>query len=307
MFNDNIKIMNNYVNYKSSLIQILVQNYLEYEYKTQNVFIYPELINDIDIFSTDLTKYQNLLNERGTIDYKLTIRAFLDEINNEDYEQSCEVKSGTLCLEPFRVRGTVNNSTNHLFDFNNLLQLITKIKYPSNTKLLLVLVPNMYEFDESKLLDVKVFEKLKNIILSDNEENKRKIFNLFRNDKSFEKRDINSVLTSLIGKSKNNLLDVHIEKLKERQDYYVETKKQLYIKENNLTNDNTYSPIVAYNKISQEYKELTDDEYISLVRNFEKLKLKILTWTSSAAQRALTELGKYPLNNYIIINLLSLY
>lgn len=45
--------------------------------------------------------------------------------------------------------------------------------------------------------------------------------------------------------------------------------------------------------LSQEYKELTDDEYISLVQNFEKLTL--------------IELGKYPLNNNIIINLLSLY
>lgn len=237
MFNDNVKIMNNYINYKSSLIQILVQNYLEYEYKTQNVFIYSELINDIDIFSTDLTKYQNLLNERGVIDYKLTIRAFLDEINNEDYLQSCEVKSG--------------EKTN-LCNVQYLNQILKKIKYPNNTKLLLILVPNEFNVDKSNIMDVNKFSRLKNEIL--NHDKCYEIFNTLINDTNLINQDINSALISILARLRKGNL------------------KTCY-------------------KLN-----ITNDEYETLVNNFKKIEIKILTFE---------DLEKYPISSEYIHSLLS--
>lgn len=219
MFNHNIKIMNNIRNYRSSIIQLLVHNYLTHEYKTQNVFIYPELINDLDIFSTNLSN--------------IDIQAILD-VTSDEYVQSCEIKSGNICGESTKI---------HLFDFSNLLQLITKINYPTETKLLLILVPNTYEFQTEKLLDINMFEKLKLMILSESDENKRKMFNILVNEKSFRSRDINSVLTSIIGMTKKQLLDTYINKLKNRKDIY---------------------------------EELSDNNYNYIIQNFGKIELQIL-------------------------------
>ena len=232
MFNHNIKIMNNIRNYRSSIIQLLVHNYLTHEYKTQNVFIYPELINDLDIFSTNLSII-DVLSIDGKLNTNIDIQAILD-VTSDEYVQSCEIKSGNICGESTKI---------HLFDFSNLLQLMTKINYPTETKLLLILVPNTYEFQTEKLLDINMFEKLKLMILSESDENRRKMFNILVNEKSFRSRDINSVLTSIIGMTKKQLLDVYIDKLKNRKDIY---------------------------------EELSDNNYNYIIQNFGKIELKIL-------------------------------
>ena len=297
MFNHNIKIMNNIRNYKSSIIQLLVRNYLEHKYLTNNIFIYPELVNDIDIFSTKLESI-DVLSIDGKLNTNIVIQVMIDATSNESI-QSCEIKSGLVSDAP----------NTHLFNFVNLLQLITKIKYPSNTKSLLILVPNIYEFNKSKLLDIELFEKLKNIelfeklkniLLSESEENKQKIFNIFVNEKSFRSRDINFVLISVLSMVKNNSLNSFIEKLKRQEDVYVENGKKFYVKDEQNSTDNNikYQLVTTYDKIPQQYKELTNDEYNSLIQNFEKLELKILT---------LYELEKYPLSDNIIKSLLSLY
>ena len=113
--------MNNIRNYRSSIIQLLVHNYLTHEYKTQNVFIYPELINDLDIFSTNLSNI-DVLSIDDKLNTNIDIQAILD-VTSDEYVQSCEIKSGNICGESTKI---------HLFDFSNLLQLITKINYPRN-------------------------------------------------------------------------------------------------------------------------------------------------------------------------------
>lgn len=45
-------MMNTIKNYKSYVIQLLVQNYLEHEYK--NIFVFFEIIDDVDIFTMNL-------------------------------------------------------------------------------------------------------------------------------------------------------------------------------------------------------------------------------------------------------------
>ena len=55
-FNTNIKVMNNDKNAKSFYVQAMVQNYLEHTYNTESIKFYPELINDIDLFRSDISK-----------------------------------------------------------------------------------------------------------------------------------------------------------------------------------------------------------------------------------------------------------
>jgi hypothetical protein len=237
MFNDDKKIMQNHKNYKSFLIQILVQNYLEHEYQTENVFIYPELVNDLDIFSKDLKTQQNLLNARGTLDYGLTIRAFLDEIDGEEYIQSCEIKSG---------------EKQYICAVKNLNQILTKIKYPVNTKLLLTLVPIEFNVDKTNLIDVDKFNRLKNEILQN--EHGYDIINSLINDTDLANHDINSALTSILGKLRKGTLK------------------------------------------TQYKNNITEDQYEGLMKNFEKVELRIITFE---------DLEKYPIGTEYIHSLLS--
>ena len=78
---------------KAALIQILVQNYLEHQFNSNNVFMYPEIINDIDSFNIDLESRGVVVD--GVIDSTITICAFLrDYVSDSNYLSSYEVKSG---------------------------------------------------------------------------------------------------------------------------------------------------------------------------------------------------------------------
>ena len=106
--------MNSLDNFGSSFIQFLVLNYIKEEYNTNNVYIYPELVNDLDVLANDIKTHEKLYETSKK--RKLTIRTLLREIPNEEYLESYEVKHG----EPF-----------HLTKFKNLKQLMMKA-YLSN-------------------------------------------------------------------------------------------------------------------------------------------------------------------------------
>jgi len=80
-------ISGQFKNFKSYIIQALVQNYLEKEYHDVSVFIYPEIVNDIDIFSRQLlsrnTNFRNGKHE---------LHAFIDTYE-DDYIKTIEVKN----------------------------------------------------------------------------------------------------------------------------------------------------------------------------------------------------------------------
>jgi len=129
--------------------------------------------------------------------------------------------------------GSINDES-YIFNFSNLLQLLTKNKYPLNTKLLLIFIPMDYEFDDDKLLDIKFFNKLKNMILNIGDDNRFKLFELAYNNPLFKKEDINNVLSKLLSINETNGIEKEIAKLNTK---YVEfTKEEYEIFMNNFRN-----------------------------------------------------------------------
>ena len=180
-FNVNIEPMKQLDNFGSSFIQFLVLNYIKDEYNTRNVFIYPELIEDLDIMASDIKTHERLYEKSKK--RKLTIRTFLQEIPDEDYLESYEVKHG----EPF-----------HIAKFKNMKQLLTKIRFPINTRLVLALVPSGWNFNKDLIINVDMFDSLKEQILSLEYDDKKKVFNGMINNTSLGEMCITDALSCLL-------------------------------------------------------------------------------------------------------------
>ena len=181
LFNNNISPMKQLDNFGSSFIQFLVLNYIKEEYNTKNVYIYPELIEDLDVLANDIKTHEQLYEKNKS--RKLTIRTLLKEIPDEEYLESYEVKHG----ESF-----------HITKFKNLKQILTKIKFPISTRLVLVLVPSGWNFNKELLIDIERFNDLKNEILSLDYDNKKKVFNSIINNTSLGEMSITDALSSLL-------------------------------------------------------------------------------------------------------------
>ena len=144
--------MSNGKNAKSFYFQSMVQNYLEHQYNTESIKFYPELINDIDLFRSDISKLIIKYGPDGKSNYSL-ISVFLEEIDPNDYLESYEVSKS-----PAQAQVKFRNNEN-ITKFENLLSLITKIKYPLNTKLILVLVPTQLNVQPSDIFNTSLFEE----------------------------------------------------------------------------------------------------------------------------------------------------
>lgn len=191
LFNVNVEPMKQVDNFGSSFIQFLVLNYIKEEYNTRNVFVYPELIEDLDVMASDIRTHERLYERSKK--RKLTIRAFLQEIPDEDYLESYEVKHG----ESF-----------HITEFKNLKQLLTKIRFPINTRLVLALVPSGWNFNKDLIINTDMFNNLKEQILSLEYEDKKKVFNSIINDTSLGEMSITDALSCLLDDLENeNLKD----------------------------------------------------------------------------------------------------
>jgi len=191
LFNDSDEPMKQVDNFGSSFIQFLVLNYIKEEYNTRNVFVYPEMIEDLDVLMNDIKTHERLYERSKK--RKLTIRTFLQEIPDEDYLESYEVKHG----EPL-----------YIVKFKNLKQLLTKIRFPANTRLVLALVPNGWNFNKDLILNVDMFNSLKEQILSLEYENKKKVFNSIINNTSLGEMRITDALSCLLDDLENeNLKD----------------------------------------------------------------------------------------------------
>lgn len=194
--------MNNDKNAKSFYVQAMVQNYLEHTYNTESIKFYPELINDIDLFRSDISKLIIKYGPDGKSNYP-TISVFLEEINPNDYLESYEIK--------FR-----NNE--YITKFENLLPLITKIKYPLNTKLILVLVPTQLNVQPSDIFNVSLFEEYKRQVLSLDKSDMKDLFNSLCNEGMYLGMSIVDVLDlSLVKSRKGSLNKIYINELNDEE------------------------------------------------------------------------------------------
>lgn len=179
----NDKMCENVKNKNAYFIQVLVQNYLEHELAEKGTYyLYGELINDIDVFSKNIMQYakirQKLSSQRPSAEAP-HIEAFLDLVEGSSYLYSYDVKYA---------------AKKYMYQFQHIYQIISRIKYPSNTTLQIIVVPSERDLDESVEHNISTFEEYKQKILSLAPPDKKLIFNTFANDKSFSKDDASDVL-----------------------------------------------------------------------------------------------------------------
>lgn len=184
-----MEILNNYKHKNAFLVQILVQNYLEQENKDNNIKLYGELINDIDVFNNDIKeieiikqKYKanniHMTNPKTIIEF-LTI---LDD-NDIDYMKTIDVKY---------------ENELHLKDIINIL---TKSDYTDITKLEILFVSSnpdkFYNFTNDLQL-IEIFNKFKQFITTLDNDNRYFIVNNIINNKSRYNFSLSIVFTSIM-------------------------------------------------------------------------------------------------------------
>jgi len=178
--------MNNSKKILSATIQMMVQSYLEHTYNIDNVHMYPELINDIDVLVKDINEYNRLISENTLLNpEQIDLRVLIDVIGN-DYLKSGEVE--------------------YLTTVENIVQLITKIRYPERTKLLMVFVPTRHNVDVKTIFSSKAFEQIKQTLNNKSQQEQYKIFNALCNDQEFLTRNINASFMSIMIRLKKNEL-----------------------------------------------------------------------------------------------------
>lgn len=182
-FNLDIKPMNNSKNALSFYVQAMVQNYLEHTYNTESVQIYPELINDLDVLKKDITNYVEL-------DDTVDLRVLLDQIG-DDYLASYEIK---CCEVPY------------LTETRNLVQILTKIRYPVNTKIILALVPSHHNVRVNDIINNESFDKVRKRVLALDEQKQYKLFNALCNDQEYSGSKFICALTSIMIRLDKNKL-----------------------------------------------------------------------------------------------------
>lgn len=192
---------------RSGTIQMLVQNYLEQEHTIGSIYLYGELINDIDAFDKNIRSIKEIDEKfKSSEPYRNkpeTIQAFINLIStdNIEYISSYEVK---------------HESSDYIYKFDHILQLIRKTKYPDNTKLELILVPTdipTISRRDSNVINVDSFEEYKNIILSFDKETQYNIFNMFVNNGLLKTRHVDDVLSEAIRLAKQNRINTYRENI----------------------------------------------------------------------------------------------
>lgn len=177
-------------NKNAILTQVLVRNYLKMENKDANVFLYGELINDIDTFTSNLSRIDELKSKFNaripSNEPPKTIDAFLSLIDDYDidYQQSYDVKYKNELL------------------FEDLLKLITKLIYPKNTQVQIIFVSSdTSNFDKlSKTPTITCFNKYKHEMLSLSNADIFTVVNSLVNDSTYRKKPLMDALIMVLNK-----------------------------------------------------------------------------------------------------------
>ena len=183
---ENKEFMQQIKNKHASTIQMLVQNYLEKENKTLNVYMYSELINDIDAFDGCIRRMATIDEKFKSIPKKSeppTIQAFIDLIESDGIH---EVKYTGI---------------SYIYKFDYILQLICKTRYPKNTKLELILIPTdtkTIDEHDSNVINVSIFNQYKDKLLQFDKQTKYYIFNSLINDSQYKSKTTDEALRKVI-------------------------------------------------------------------------------------------------------------
>lgn len=208
-------IANNIMNYKAVFIQALVENYLYDKYKNSSsvVYMYDEIINDIDIFDKPLP--DNVLMNINTKN-KYTIKTFLTILDDYDvnYLESIEVKHVERLL------------------FKNIKQILLKSSYNNSTLLKLIFVPSNHDkqLNADAYNIIKCFSQLKTIMLSLDDESKTLLFNYILKTNHNDNKQLIVGLTDYINALFNHSINM------DKQNYVDDTTYNIFV--NNFINFN---------------------------------------------------------------------
>ena len=209
------ELMNNSKNKDAFIIQMLVRNYLENENVGSNIHIYSELINDVDVFNTELENIE-MLNVKfkaknpqyvdpKSIKAFLELRDFDDEKLENKYISSIDVK---YCYELM---------------FKDVLPILMKVKYPTNTSVQIIYVSSDIGNYKQPIMNenIKTFNNYKEQFLGLTYDKQYMIVNNLLNDnRTFSKMSfIEAIMTgvnmlynnSLKQNYKNNISDEDVD------------------------------------------------------------------------------------------------
>ena len=162
----------------AATVQVLIQNYLydKYNKKETHVYLYDEIINDIDIFNKPL----ELDNTNIIIDAFLS---YLDT-NDIDYNETIDVKFANDLL------------------LKNIKQILRKCIYPNHTNIKLIFIPSIrYEYKEELTSIITTFNKLKYIIFNKlTHEQRKRLANNLLNITNYDNCNINDGLFIFVDK-----------------------------------------------------------------------------------------------------------
>ena len=161
--------MSEFDDLKGKFAQILVLNYLQHVYTHDdcNVHLYSEVINDVDIFDKQIS-YDALKHDKPNIE---TFINLLSD-NSVNLLETLEVKH----VKEFR--------------FKNIIQVLTKIWYPNNTKIKLVYIPVSNQMRNDLIKLIEEFNRQKQTIINLNANDRYTIYNNFINGTSHYNEDI---------------------------------------------------------------------------------------------------------------------
>ena len=186
---DNEKFVNNLITLHSNIIQILSQKYLEDENKGSDVYMYPELINDIDVFSKRIESIQmihdNFASKNPSKLEPKTVQVFLKLIEDDESQE-------------------------YALRLKNLVQIINiDFEYPKTTTVELILVPSDRKdipSDDPLYSQINQFVSIKKQFEELSDDEQYLVINSTINDTGSYKENMNMVLLGNILDAKHGKL-----------------------------------------------------------------------------------------------------
>lgn len=161
---------------------LLVKNYIQQTYNSDNVYIYTNVSDDLKYIKRDI---QNMNIGTKTI---FCLIEFIEDVETEMIQNiTCVVKDRKL-----------------KFDKIQVLKNILTLTIPDNTQLLYLIVPKSFLSNDELMYSISSFDELKATVDSCDDEVKYKLFNRLMNDLTFNDKSIIHGMETIIRDAKYN-------------------------------------------------------------------------------------------------------
>lgn len=121
-----------------TIIQMLVRNYLIHENSDSNIFMYAEVINDIDVFTTKLEQHESMFNKfkayRSCKEEPTNVDALLVLLDPDNAEDD------TTYLSSSKLKESIDVKYSDKIMVKDIISIVNSIEYPENTTMQLIYV-----------------------------------------------------------------------------------------------------------------------------------------------------------------------